>query len=202
MKKTLFIIFLFCALLMFKYLFYNQVIYVETFEHQKFLVRNLPDKRQAADMLYDIKKQLLLLVNTIVNDMETDKNHKYATKYYGYVKIIQNRLPHSLIKESSHKSNYTSYTTNKGEEIVFCLRSKKTNKMHDINDLLYVAIHEIGHIGCPEIGHTDLFNEINKFLLIEAVNKGIYKYIDYINYPREYCGIDLKNTILDNNVII
>ena len=128
MKKSLFIIFLISVLIIFKYLFYNQVCYVKTFDNQKFLVRNLSDKQQAADMLFTIRKQLLLLTNTIVSEMENNKDHKYADKYYGYCKTVQNRLPHSVIKESSHKSHYTSYTTNKGEEIVFCLRSKYDKK--------------------------------------------------------------------------
>lgn len=197
MKKTLFIIFLICVLFIFKYLFQDQVCYVETFESQKFLVRNVSDKVQAAEMLYTIRKELLLLVNTIVSEMETQKKHKYADEYYAYVKTIQKRLPLSVIKESSYNSQYTSYTTNKGEEIVFCLRSKYTGELHDINDIMYVAVHEIAHIGCPEIGHTPLFHDINYYLLTEAVNKGIYKYKNYRKRPVEYCGIKLDNTILD-----
>ena len=175
---------------------------MEAFEQQKFLVRNLPDKKQASLLLYNIRKLCLVLVNTVISEMEHDANHPYADKYYAYIKIIQKRLPNSLIKESSHTSKYTSYTTNKGEEIVFCLRSKADNHLHNINELLYVAIHEIAHIGCPEIGHTELFHKINKYLLTEAVTKSIYKYIDYKNTPVEYCGMKLDNTILDNNILL
>lgn len=202
MEKTIFIIFLICILVIFKYLNRNQVTYVETFEQQKFLVRNLPDKKDASLLLYNIRKMCLLLANTIVTEMEQNANHPHADKYYAYLKIIQKRLPNSLIKESSHTSKYTSYTTNKGEEIVFCLRSKYDSHLHNINELMYVAIHEIAHIGCPEIGHTDLFHQINKFLLVEATKKGIYKYVDYKKTPVEYCGMKLNNTILDNNVLL
>ena len=201
MKKSLFIIFIITVLIIFKYLFYNQVCYVKTYDDQIFLVRNLVDKQYAANMLYNIRKQLMLLINTIVSEME-NTNHKYSKQYYAYCKTIQNRLPHSVIKESSHKSHYTSYTTNKGEEIVFCLRSKIDNSLHDINELLYVAIHEIGHVGCPEIGHTELFHRINKFLLMEAKNKGIYSYENYAVNEKHYCGINLNNTILDSSLII
>lgn len=203
MKKTIFIIFLICVLFVFKYLFHDQVCYVETFESQKFLVRNVSDKQEAAEMLYDIRKRLLLLVDTIILEMESGKTKdKISDKYYAYVKTIQKRLPHSVIKESSHNSHYTSYTTNKGEEIVFCLRSKYTGKLHDINNIMYVAIHEIAHVGCPEIGHTELFHIINKFLLNEGIVKGVYKYVNYRKNPVEYCGIKLDNTIIDNSVQI
>jgi len=70
--------------------------------------------------------------------------------------------------------------------------------LHDINDLLYVAIHEIAHIGCPEIGHTLLFKKINKYLLKEAINYKIYRYDNYGKNNKEYCGIILTNNILDN----
>ena len=42
----------------------------------------------------------------------------------------------------------------------------------------------------------------NKYLLLEAVKKGIYKYVDYKKTPIEYCGMELNNTILDNNVLL
>ena len=86
---------------------------------------------------------------------------------------------------------------NKGEEIVFCLRSKNDNKLHDINELMYVAIHEIAHVGCPEIGHTPLFLKINKILLKQAVECNVYVYKNYSLYPEDYCGIKLSTTILN-----
>ena len=203
MKKTIFIIFLICVLFVFKYLFHDQVCYVETFESQKFLVRNVPDKQEAAELLYDIRKRLLLFIDTLVLEIESGKiKEKISDNYYAYIKTIQNRLPHSIIKESSHKSHYTSYTTNKGEEIVFCLRSRNSGKLHNINTIMYVAIHEIAHVGCPEIGHTELFHIINKFLLTEGIKKGVYKYANYRKNPVEYCGIKLDNTIIDNSVQI
>ena len=125
-----------------------------------------------------------------------DKDDK-DNKYYEYLRMIQKKLPNSVIKESSANSEYTSYSINKGEELVFCLRSKYTNKLHDINDIMYVAIHEIAHIGCPEIGHTPLFKKINKFLLERAVNKGLYTFENYRKTQKEYCGITLTSNILE-----
>jgi predicted metal-dependent hydrolase len=62
---------------------------------------------------------------------------------------------------------------------------------------MYVAVHEIAHIGCPEIGHTPLFKKINKFLLERAVNKGLYKFENYKKTNKEYCGITLTSNILE-----
>ena len=179
MIETIFIIFLICFILLFKYLYWNEVCYVESFDSNNYLVRNLPDKDKAALMLAEIRTKLIDFIDSLVEQAEKesmaegDDGDKELINNYKYIKMIQKKLPDSIIKESSAKSEFTSYSVNKGEELVFCLRSKKNNKLHDINDLMYVAVHEIAHIGCPEIGHTPLFKKINKFLL-ERAAKLIY----------------------------
>jgi len=209
MIETIFIIFLVCFIFIFKYLYYNEVCYVEAFDSQTYLVRNLPDKDNAAQMLGDLRNKLLNFVDVLVENIEQEamsipkddnkdsKEDEDLKEYYKYVKMIQKKLPNSIIKESSANSEYTSYSINKGEELVFCLRSKIDNKLHNINEIMYVAIHEIAHIRCPEIGHTPLFKKINKFLLEQAVKKNLYIYSDYKRNNKEYCGINLTSTILD-----
>jgi hypothetical protein len=203
MIETIFIIFLLCFIFIFKYLYYNEVCYVETFDQNSYLVRNLPDKNNAAKMLANIRTKLIIFIDELVleaeqeNLDEDDKTKSELINNYKYIKMIKKRLPNSKIKESSAKSEYTSYSINKGEELVFCLRSKINNKLHDINDIMYVAVHEIAHIGCPEIGHTPLFKKINKFLLEKAVDKGLYKFENYRKTQKEYCGITLTSNILE-----
>jgi hypothetical protein len=133
------------------------------------------------------------VIDFIINNSENDKEYLI---YKNNIELIKNKINKVIIKETPKNSNYTSYSVNKGEELFFCIRSKKDNKIHDLNDLLYVAIHEIAHIGCPEIGHTDLFFKINLYLLKKAVEFNLYKYDNYNTQPREYCGIDLNNTLL------
>ena len=204
MIETIFIIFLLCFIFIFKYLYYNEVCYVETFDEKSYLVRNLPDKENAALMLSNIRTKLINFIDELVLEAEQEnleaEEEKQDTELinnYKYIKMIKKRLPDSKIKESSANSEYTSYSINKGEELVFCLRSKIDNKLHDINDIMYVAVHEIAHIGCPEIGHTPLFKKINKFLLERAVNKGLYTFENYRKTNKEYCGITLTSNILE-----
>ena len=102
-----------------------------------------------------------------------------------------------IIMETGADEKYTSYTVNKGERIVFCLRAKLINTIHDLNTLMYVVIHELAHVGCPEFGHTPLFREIFKFLLIESVKINIYTPIDYRKYPKNYCGMEINEYLLD-----
>jgi len=81
--------------------------------------------------------------------------------------------------------------------LVFCLRSKNNKmKLHDINLMMYVVLHEISHIACPEYGHTDLFKKIFSFLTNVAINIGIYKRIDFKINPSEYCGLTITNSIV------
>ena len=102
----------------------------------------------------------------------------------------------TVIYETDPDSNLTSYSVNKGEELSFCLKSKKTDNLHDINLMMYVAIHELAHIGCPEIGHGDLFKKIFKFFTEEAIKIGIYKKVNYSELPVEYCGMVLSSSIV------
>lgn len=199
MIETLFIIFFICFFIIYKLLHNNEIIYIESFDNNSYLVRNLPDKEQAAYNLAELRFKLLTFIDNLCIDIENNiKTDKNSLENYKYIKTIQKRLPNSIIKESSSNSEYTSYSINKGEELVFCLRSKKTNELHDLNDIMYVAIHEIAHIGCPEIGHTNLFKKINKYLLKESIKYKIYNYDNYSKYNKEYCGIMLTNNILDN----
>jgi predicted metal-dependent hydrolase len=205
MIETIFIIFLLCIILLFKYLYWNEVCYVESFDSNNYLVRNLPDKDKAALMLAEIRNKLINFVDNLASQAEKESMVQEDDKEidselidnYKYIKMIQKKLPNSIIKESSAKSEFTSYSVNKGEELVFCLRSKKNNKLHDINDLMYVAVHEIAHIGCPEIGHTPLFKNINKFLLERAALANLYKFENYKATQKEYCGITLTSNILE-----
>jgi hypothetical protein len=176
----------------------DNVIYI-TINNENFLVRNLNDKIKAAETLYNLKNQLILLIDNIYNEnnenYENYENYE-NNNYNNYVRKIKNRLKTVKIRESSPNSTYTSYTVNKGEEMVYCIRSKEDNNIHDMNELLYVAIHEIAHIGCPEVGHTELFKKINIYLLNKAIYYNIYNYKNYYNNNIEYCGMKISSNIL------
>lgn len=65
-----------------------------------------------------------------------------------------------------------SYTINK-KKIYLCLRDEN-GEYYDNNMLLFVAIHELAHVLCDEIGHTDKFNSIFNELLQKAIEHDIY----------------------------
>lgn len=170
----------------------NDVLMIQsTIDKTFYLVNNLPDKQNACDILAEIKQRLGYLRDFLV------KNKMKNKQYIKYINLLDTRFDNIIIKEKTEKNNFTSYSINKGEEIIFCLRSKNNDVLHDLNLIMYVAIHEISHVACPEIGHTPLFKKIFKFFLEEAIKIKIYKYDDYYNNIKEYCGIYINESIID-----
>jgi hypothetical protein len=134
-------------------------------------------------------------VKTLKKNSE-NSNDPELLKYKSNIESIYNKIDTVIVKENEGENDLTSYSVNKGEELVFCVRSKINNQLHDINELMYVAVHEIAHIGCPETGHTRLFAKINLFLLRKALEHGLYVYRNYASSPVEYCGMTLNANIL------
>ena len=62
---------------------------------------------------------------------------------------------------------------------------------------MFVVIHELAHIMTEEIGHTPLFWENMRFLLEKAKEEGIYKPINYVKEPVQYCGMEINTTPYD-----
>ena len=65
-----------------------------------------------------------------------------------------------------------SYTINK-KKVYLCLKDENGD-YYDDNMLMFVAIHELAHVLCDEIGHTDKFQNIFQDLLNKAADLEIY----------------------------
>lgn len=65
-----------------------------------------------------------------------------------------------------------SYTINK-EKVYICLKDDN-QKYYNTNMLMFVLLHELAHVLCDEIGHTEKFHEIFDALILEASKDGIY----------------------------
>lgn len=169
----------------------NDVLIIESpLDKQNYLVNNYLDKYDAANLLAQIRINILKLRKYLIENKKKYKHNKE------YINLLDKRCDKIIIKENTENNNFTSYSVNKGEEIIFCLRSKIDNNLHDINMMMYVAIHEIAHVACPEIGHTPLFKKIFKFFLETGIKLNIYEYVNYENNIQEYCGIYIDQSIL------
>ncbi len=167
----------------------NQRITIEYITSEKdgkeYIVRNLPDKQEAADRLAEIRKKLLIIKKKCISRLP--KNKKFA------ISQLKNFTADN-IGEKIDNSDSTAYSVNKGEQIIFCLRSRNSeNILHDINLLMFVAIHELAHVITETIGHTEEFKENNIWLLEQAIELGLYKKHNFNDKPKEYCGLNITN---------
>jgi predicted metal-dependent hydrolase len=173
----------------------NRLTLVKANNNINFMVYNDENKIESANLLGTLVDRMYKLRNNLINNK--NKNEEYE-EYEEYINLLEKNLntERTFIYENIPDSNLTSFTINKGEELGFCLKSKVTSKFHDINLLMYVAIHEMAHVACPEVGHNNLFKKIFMFFTIEAINMGLYKKIDYESNNIEYCGMILSSSIV------
>ena len=166
----------------------GEVEYVKSsIDGKEYLVRSLPDKKEAAALLSQIIANLQKLVKHL-EETEADDERT--------VRIVKN-FNADAISEGSENAKYTSYSVNKGEKVVLCLRSRdKNNKLMDLNTMMFVSLHELAHISSKTIGHDEAFWNNFKWLLQHAVKTGIYQQQDFKQKPVEYCGIQITDSPL------
>lgn len=195
MRSSWILIFILLLTIIIIYIKYqnHDVTYVKSdIDSDYYLVRDLNDKQQASNILAKIKQNIMVLTNYLYDH----KDSKYL-EYRQYIAQLHERIKNVVVLESSEDSVYTSYSINKGEQIVFCLRSRKIkNQLHKFNLLMYVVLHEISHVACPEYGHTPLFKRIFAFITSVAINIGLYTKINFSHDPMEYCGMIITDSII------
>lgn len=180
-----FLIILF-AFLLYQYRYYSNIeTIVSKVDNRDYDVQIKDDAQEAADLIAQVRQKLITLVN-----------HMYKT-YPSNPKVIKlkKNFNPDVLKEGIDDPKYTTYTVNKGEEIVLCLRTD--GKLVDINVLTFVCIHELSHIGNETIGHDEPFWEFFKELLLEAINIGVYIKYDYRAQNVKYCGMTITDSPLD-----
>lgn len=165
---------------------YNEVEFVVSrVDQRRYLVRKLPDKQQAADYLAAINIDLQKLVDHMLAKFPDNPDAQQLHANYNA----------DAISEGSAESGYTSYSINKGDKIVLCIR-QKDNSFVGKNIILYVAIHELAHLMTSEVGHTETFWKNFRFLLAEAIDIGVYVKVEFDKRPEDYCGIKITSSVL------
>ena len=164
----------------------NEVTYVKSnIDNNEYLVRNLKDKDEAANILATLRMKLEKICASMIKKYPKDES----------VIRMNERFNADNITESGKNNQYTSYSVNKGEKIVFCIRQKdKDESLVDENTLTFVSIHELAHIMTKSVGHTQEFWDNFKRLLKEAIANDLYKKEDYSSNPKEYCGIKVSDS--------
>lgn len=165
------------------------MVYVtSSIDGKRYLVNDSPSKAQAADALAIINQRILQLIRSISTKRPNER----------CVQLIQKRYKpnRTELSEGQADPKYTTYTVNKGESIVFCLKPRQGSEtVYDINLLMFVAIHELAHIGCPSRdNHNEEFQAVFRMLLQEAITIGVYTYQDYSQKPVEYCNLSISHS--------
>ena len=154
-----------------------------------YYVRNIKDKDEAANRLSKIRHNMIKLTDHCTKKYLNDEENGPKIK-----RLIEKYNPDEIM-EVEADSSHTSYSVNKGEKLIFCLRSRdKKDNLHKLNTMMFVALHEMAHIITISIGHTDEFWNNFRFLLKEAIECGVYNYQDYSQSPENYCGIKITRT--------
>ena len=153
-----------------------------SYDNNYYVVKEANDSEEAANILARLKQDIFKIADYLYENKDKfPENEEYIDQLYTRIQGV------NIIENGSDQ--YTSYTVNKGDQIVFCLRSrnsKNKNELHDYNLIMYVALHEISHVACPEQGHTKLFHEIFNFICSEAIKLDMYTKIDFNQNPKEY----------------
>ena len=179
----LFIIFIY---LLYQYHYYSKIeTVVSTVDNRNYEVQVKEDAQEAADLIAKIRERLILLVSHLIKTYPNDER----------IERFKNNFNPDRLKEGIDDPNYTSYSINKGEQIVLCLRTN--NKLMDLNTMMFVVLHEMAHVCSISIGHTEEFWSNFKWILEESINIGIYKKQNFKLQNVEYCGMTITDSPLD-----
>lgn len=150
-------------------------------------VQNLPDKQEACEILSKLRENLTKLIESYKADPSAMADHR--------IKIMVSRFNPDNFSENDITADTTSYSENKGERIVVCIRDKAPPyRFIDENTVMFVLLHEMGHLMTTTIGHTPEFWANFKRVLHDAVQCGIYTPVNYTKRPTPYCGMTITDS--------
>ena len=181
---------------------YKESLYIESsIDNNKYLIRSGNKKsetylKNSANVLAEINRRVKKLINYLDTNYKTDSSKNY------FITKLKDNYNSNVLSEAAIDKRYTTYTINK-KEMHICLRTRDEHeKLYNINLLMYVILHELAHFcnydknGYPIQGHGNEFKDIFRFLIMESIKIGIYKYEDYSTNPEPYCGMILTTSIL------
>ena len=152
-------------------------------------VQNLPDKQEACERISKIREHLTKLIDNYNADPSAMMDPR--------VKVLVSRFKPDNFSENDITADTTSYSENKGERIVVCIRDKSPPyRFVDENTVMFVLLHEMAHLMTTTVGHTPEFWANFKRILHDAVQCGIYTPVNYTKTPTLYCG----KTITDSPI--
>ena len=183
---------------MLSYLFYmyvnggpGNITGVKASDEKYYKVQDLPHKKEAAEMMMNIQANLQKVIAF------------YSQPEYisdTPARLLVERFNPDSIMENSVTSSDTSYSENKGEKIVLCLRDKTAPPEYplvEMNTVMFVVLHEIAHLMTESLDahkHTREFWSNFRRLLEDASKIGVYSQVNYSRQPVPYCGMTITDS--------
>jgi hypothetical protein len=155
-------------------------VLVEGFDGRKYLVRDIPNKKDTADMMALLNAKVLALIHQMRQSGE---------KPVMVTRLAARYRPEVLAEGHVHRK-LTSYTVNKGENVVLCMRSRDADVLYPENVLFSVLLHELAHVSSISEGHGDEFNENLRSLTRAAERAGL---LQREKVSLDYCGVPLMH---------
>lgn len=207
MYLILILLLLFSLLLYLKYTF-NENKFVKSDKYSNindnyYIIRRgekpLQFLKDSANTLAELDNRISKLISSLETKYSSDNTKNFWINMLRYNYTKSNGV--SILSEAALDTRYTTYTLNK-TDIHVCLRSRdESDRLYDINLLMYVLLHELAHLcnyspnNYPIQGHGLEFRNIFKILVTEAISIGIYDYVNYTTSPAEYCGMIISSQI-------
>lgn len=154
---------------------------------QTYKVRDMPDKQEAADLMAKTRLKMKKLKIYVEEKFPDKPQVKQLAKNFD---ADAHRLG-----ESTPDDEFTSFSVNKGESVQFCLRQREGSDESLVNEnvIMFVAIHEMGHIITPTVGHGPDFWNNFAWLLEQAETLGVYSPQNFAMHPVAYCGMKITD---------
>ena len=142
---------------------------------KSFTVKKGKTQNESAQLLSEIDSRVIKIIART-----TRKNQELGN-------LLNQKYSHKIISQGRSDSE-TSYTISK-KKMVFCLESKKTKQLHEINLMMYVVLHELAHLGTLSVGHGQEFKDNFSILLNVAQELKLYSSVSLSG--KEYCGMTI-----------
>ena len=155
-------------------------------DNNEYTVQIKDDSLEAANLIATVRERLLVLMEHLEKSYGKDDKR---------VMLLKKNFRPDRLKEGVTTPGYTSYSVNKGEQIILCLRNN--DELVDINTLFFVVLHEFAHLATESIGHTEEFWDNFRWILEESIDIGLYIKQDFNIKNVEYCGMSITSSPLD-----
>lgn len=158
---------------------------------QTYEMQNLPNKEKAVETMAAIRGNLVKLYE-YYRDTPNVSSDPAVARFVA-------RFSSDVFVENDMHSPDTSYSENKGQKVVVCLRDKTQSPEYpviDVNTIMFVMLHEMSHLMTETIGHTQEFWTNFRRILQDAVKLGIYQPVNYAQRPTPYCGMTITDSPL------